>query len=224
MLLLAIDTSAHLSAVSLYDCENGITLQDDIQNIGRGHAEIVMKQVENCLEMAGRSYRDIGKIGVVKGPGSFTGVRVGLSVARGLALSLKIDAIGVSGLDALEAAAVETGFDGNITTVIDARRDEAYCKISGKDVPFVKPYKDIAACVPENIATICGSGSKMLEMTSSRKFVILHELASPPIETVARLATDAEPEKHPPEPLYLRSADAKPQSGFTLKRTRDLNK
>ena len=187
-----------------------------VRNIGRGHAEILMGQIATCLDDAKFSFPDIGRIGVVNGPGSFTGVRVGLAAARGLALSLEIDAVAVSSLDACEAAALETRDPGGLLTALDARRNQAYCKHSNSDEPFLKSYEDLAADFPVDVEALCGSASAIISRHIDRKLPVLHEHAAPPIETVARLSALAKSDGKSPEPLYLRTADAKPQSGFAL--------
>ncbi|MEM9279509.1 MAG: tRNA (adenosine(37)-N6)-threonylcarbamoyltransferase complex dimerization subunit type 1 TsaB [Pseudomonadota bacterium] len=217
MLLLALDTSAHLCAVALYDCTIPGIVCEDVQNIGRGHAEILMPQIEACLSKAGKTYSDIDRIGVIKGPGSFTGLRVGLSVAKGLSLSLDIDAVGLSALDICEAVAIENGMSGKFLTIMDARREQAYCKFSDSDEQFIKTYQEIAETLPTDIEAICGSGSLRLRQAYSADLPILHELAAPPVTMLAKLSCLAKEDVNPAEPLYLRSADAKPQTGFALK-------
>jgi len=215
-MLLAIDTSAHLCAVTVYDQDRGLTLGKRVLDIGRGHAEILIGQIEECLDEAECDFSDIDRIGVVNGPGSFTGVRVGLATARALRVALKVDVVGVSSLEANEYAARECGFDGRLMTVVDAKRGQAFCKLSDQPAPFLETYENLAAIVPTDVTAICGSGSALLQQELQRKLAIVHEHAAAPIEVVALLASQADAEDKPPEPLYLRSADAKPQSGFAL--------
>ncbi|MGI9352825.1 MAG: tRNA (adenosine(37)-N6)-threonylcarbamoyltransferase complex dimerization subunit type 1 TsaB [Rhizobiaceae bacterium] len=217
MLLLAIDTSAHLCSACLYDCDAQSVLSKDVQNIGRGHAEILMNQITFCLDQADVGFKDVGRIGVVNGPGSFTGVRVGLAVARGLALGLDKDAVGISSLDACEAAAFEKADPGVLLTLLDARRNQAYCKHRMHREPFIKSYDELAADFPDDVQGLCGSGSIIIKQKCDLEIPVIHELSAPPIESVARLSAEAKHDGKPPEPVYLRTADAKPQSGFALK-------
>ncbi|MEM7068841.1 MAG: tRNA (adenosine(37)-N6)-threonylcarbamoyltransferase complex dimerization subunit type 1 TsaB [Pseudomonadota bacterium] len=215
-MLLAIDTSAQLCAACLYDTKNSRVLSSDVRDIGRGHAEILMEQIDNCLGVTGATYSDIGRIGVTNGPGSFTGLRVGLSVARGLRLALKIEAIGISSLAGLETEATQSGFDGKLLTILDARRDQAYCKLSGNDIPFIDTFENLVHTLPNDLEGICGSGSDDLQKLAFAELPIIHAKSVANIETIAELATIAPTNNTPPEPLYLREADAKPQSGFAV--------
>ena len=105
MMLLAIDTAAGLCAACVYDATAGEVTGRDVLDIGKGHAEHLMAVIGPPLSEAGIGYGDLGAIAVSVGPGSFTGVRVGVSAARGLALALKMPAIGVTTLEALAAEA-----------------------------------------------------------------------------------------------------------------------
>ena len=216
MLLLAIDTSANFSSVAVYDSTKSAVLTQDQRDIGRGHAEIVMEQIHNCLDDASASYSDLGRIGVVKGPGNFTGVRVGLAVARGLALSLKIPAIGISNLHACEELAWRSGFEGKLLTIMDARREQAYYKFSGAEDASIGTYQTLGDELTEKVDGICGSGADNLEKLLKSSLPILHTEHIARIEIVAGLAAVADPDENPAEPLYLRSADAKSQTGFAL--------
>ncbi|MEM9331488.1 MAG: tRNA (adenosine(37)-N6)-threonylcarbamoyltransferase complex dimerization subunit type 1 TsaB [Pseudomonadota bacterium] len=217
MPLLAIDTSAHLCAVCLFDIENDIIIAENTRDIGRGHAEFLIDQIENCLKESSLGYSDLSKVGAVCGPGSFTGLRVGLSVARSFALSLKIEAIGISALHVAEAAAIGADLETKILTVLDARRDEAYCKYSDQKEPFIRSYAQLATELEKDVGAFCGSGSRRLAELANRSLPIRHEYGAPPISIAARLAASLKPDDNPPEPLYLRNADAKPQSGFALR-------
>lgn len=193
-----------------------MTIAEKIENIGRGHAEVLMQQIQDCLDDANIGYSDLSRIGVVKGPGSFTGLRVGLAAARGFGLGLNIDVVGVSSLDACESAAKKTGLNEKILTVLDAKRAQAYCKISDSLEPFIDTYEDIANALPTDLDGICGSGSSQILQHANIKPPVLHEYVTAPIDVIAELARNAETPNALPEPLYLRSADAKPQNRFAL--------
>lgn len=107
--------------------------------MARGQAERLMPLIEELLRAEGLRYRDLDRIGVGVGPGNFTGIRISVSAARGLALSLGIPAVGVSCLDALRAVAS----DG--MAAIPAPRDMAYLQ-SGATAPMLVPR---AAVPPE---------------------------------------------------------------------------
>ena len=217
MPLLAIDTSANYCSVAVVDCESTNVLAEISKDIGRGHAEILMSEIEDGLAAAGVSYNDLTKLAVTIGPGSFTGVRVGMAVARGLRLSLSIPLIGVSTLEAAERHAKELGVSGPIAVMLDAKRDQAFCKLPGTE-PAARSYDALVHALAEFNGTLCGSGAAEYNLRSNRDLPVAHELSAIPIGTIARQALVQEPTGNAPEPLYLRSADAKKQTGFALPR------
>ena len=101
MIILAIDTAANLCAACVHDAAAGIERGRSVRDIGKGHAEQLMEVIDAALAAGGLAYADIGGIAVSVGPGSFTGIRVGVAAARGLALGLGVPSAGVTTLEAL---------------------------------------------------------------------------------------------------------------------------
>lgn len=217
MILLAIDTSAEFCAVCLYDVETASVLSKQSDNIGRGHAERLMPMIDECLNAASLGYENISGITVTNGPGSFTGVRVGLAAARGFGLSLNIPVSTVTTLEACIEEARKTGCKDKIVAIIDARRDEAYVQVDG-ETASIRSYQEIASRLPKESFSLCGSGAQKFNETSDTRHEIIHNYSTGDIETIARMVANQKSEDTSLEPLYLRSADAKPQSGFTLKK------
>src|SRR5690348_11165768 len=122
MILLAIDTAASLCAACVYDSAAGQELGREVIDIGKGHAERLIGVIDGALGQAGMTYKDLDRIGVSIGPGSFTGVRVGVATARGLALALGVPAVGVNTLEALAEEAHEKLPDRAVLAAIDGRR------------------------------------------------------------------------------------------------------
>lgn len=215
MIYLALDTASHLCAAALYDDSGDAILGEVTQDIGRGHAERLMDVIGECFKQASLEYSDLGKVICTIGPGSFTGVRVGLSSARGIALGLSIPVIGVS---TLEALAHEAGAAGSLTcslaTILDARREEAY--VLWNDTAQVMRYDALDGFFGDSEFELCGSGAGEFLNHTAKSHKILHELAAAPIATIAWLGAKMSENTAPPEPLYLRAPDAKPQLGFTL--------
>ncbi len=199
------------------DCDSVELLAEVTEDIGRGHAEVLMGQIDACLHEANRSYSDLTRVAVTVGPGSFTGVRVGLAAARGLALGLDVQIIGVSTLDAAERHAMELGATGPIAVLLDAKRDQAFCKLPDEQ-PQACSYDALLEKLVSFDGVLCGSGAHELNSRTSLNLPVVHTETAIPIATIARLALEQEPSDTPPEPLYLRSADAKKQSGFALPR------
>ena len=224
MILLAIDTATSLCAACVYDRGTGAELGREVLDIGKGHAERLIGVIESALERAGLAYADLDRIGVSIGPGSFTGVRVGVATARGLALALGIPAVGVNTLEAL-AAEARADFPGRpILAVIDGRRSDLYCAAYAPDgailsAPAAISTTDAVSLARRYDAAITGNGADtVLRASGSAPFDTGRRGATADIGFYACLAADRETTNEKPKPLYLRGADAKPQSGFALAR------
>ena len=218
MTLLAIDTSANLCAVCVW--KGDAALASITQDIGTGHAELLMGMIEDGLHQAGKTYADLSRIGVVIGPGSFTGVRVGVSTARGLALALTIPAVGVTTLEGLAREAQVFHPGRRVLAVIDARREQLYSALYDTDgrliaEPAVLDAEATAAQAGGTDLVLTGSGSATLSALLPNSEIIAHT-ATASIETYARLAAAMPTGADKPKPLYLRGADAKPQASFVL--------
>ena len=188
-------------------------ISQDVRDVGRGHAEILLEQISNCLEMAGIGYTDLNRISVSSGPGSFTGIRVGLAAARGLGLGLDIPVVGITTLQACEMTARQTGFTGTLLSVLDAGRNQLYCKHSGLQNCWIASAEEVASELIGEIDGICGSGAPIISPLLADNPVTVHELRAMPISVYAELGQSADACNPLPEPVYLRKADAKPQHG-----------
>jgi len=194
-MLLAIDTAGPRLQLALL---KGEACDTEIVELARGHAEILFDRIAALLARNGVIYSDLTRLAVTTGPGSFTGLRIGLSAARGLALALNIPVIGVPSLQALSLTAPN---GEPVTVAIDARRDEAYRQdYSSPGVPSNDPRT-----VPVDEATR-GAAAHIIEDPKTD------------IETLARFAADRTPKDWPPVPVYVRPADAKPQEGARIAR------
>lgn len=189
--VLAIDTGGPRLQLAL---AHGNVLDALVEDRARGHAEIIFARIEALLARNRLSYRDLDRLAVTTGPGSFTGLRIGLSAARGLGLALAIPVVGVPTLLALSLSGPrDTVFD----VVVDARRDEAYVqRFSAPGVASGAP-----ALVAADAAPRPGDGAVL-------------DFAAPlaDIGLLARFAAGVEAGDYPPEPTYIRAADAKPQT------------
>ncbi len=223
---LCIDTSAHLCAAAVHDSAAGLVLAQCTEDIGRGHAERLMEIIAKVLTDAQINYSDLERVVATRGPGSFTGVRIGLATARGIALALNLEALGISTLEtcAFEARGrLQMPGDTPLLAVLDARRGEAFCQIFDGDgvahEPFVLPYHSVASLLHLHREwEFCGSGAQHLNTAAGTGHKVLHELGAVPIASIARLGAIAKPGANKPEPLYLRAPDARPQEGFALLR------
>lgn len=125
MLVLGIESSAVAASCAVCDLGDSykIIAQSTI-NTSHTHSQTLMPMIENMLEVAGLGFDDIDRLAVANGPGSFTGIRIGVSTVKGLAYAQNKPCVGVSSLEALAMNLL--GFDGIICPVMDARRNQVY--------------------------------------------------------------------------------------------------
>jgi tRNA threonylcarbamoyladenosine biosynthesis protein TsaB len=225
MNLLAIDTAANLCAACVFDTASGGELGRVVRDIGKGHAELLMGVIEETLKVSNVDYQGLGGIAVATGPGSFTGVRVGVATARGLALALKIPAIGITTLEAI-AAETQSDFPNRpLMVAIDARRDELYSVVYdefGKILyaPAVIGLQDAAILARKHHPVLAGSAAAMVaEAAAPDAFDVGPLAATADIGAYARLAAARDLNGEKPKPVYLREPDAKPQAGLILPRS-----
>src|SRR5262252_10088493 len=123
MRVLAIDTALEACAAAVLDTSAGITASETL-GMTRGHAEALMPLVARVMNGAGIEFADLDRIAVTTGPGSFTGLRVGISAARGIALAADKPIVGVTTLTAYAAPAVSQNGENPVISAIDARHDQ----------------------------------------------------------------------------------------------------
>jgi tRNA threonylcarbamoyladenosine biosynthesis protein TsaB len=218
MIVLALDTAGVDCSAALYDSDTDEILAEVSETIGRGHAERLMSFVETCVEKARLTLDDVDRIAVTIGPGSFTGIRVGVAAARGFALALGVPAVGVSTLAVLAAAEIEANGGDAVMAAIDAKRGEIYLQaFNSRGVAsteaVVVSVEDARSAAAAFDGRIVGSGAALIA-GEGREADVDHY----PIRTLARLASAEDASMVRPKPLYLRGPDAKPQSGFALAR------
>ncbi len=216
-MLLTIDTSGVDCAVGVFDMGTQRLVASISETIGKGHAERLMSMVDAALLAAACTISDIGRIAVTIGPGSFTGIRVGVAAARGFALALSKPAIGVSTLEVLAASHQADHPQAVVMAAIDARGAEVYVQIFG---PLGAPLSQPCALAPKQAydlaktldAAIVGSGrSAVLGLVPS-----LDDRDHFSLETISRLAASRLDDGQKPRPLYIRGSGAKPQTNFAV--------
>jgi len=221
VLTLAIDCSARFCSAALYEEDADRILASASPDIGRGHAEQLPFVVQSVFDAAGVELPAVTRVGVSIGPGSFAGIRVGVAFARGLALALNVPAIGVGSLEAIAIPAARR-HGRPVMAVLDARRDCVWVMLAGVDGGIRAPAAELTpqaavALALEMKCALSGNGAALLAgLEPALAPHVLSDLAAPLIEDVARLAARLDPRTNPPEPRYLREADAKPQTGFAL--------
>lgn len=123
MLVLAIDTSTKIGSVALYEKGRGL-LGEITLNSGNNHSENIMDSIDQLFKLTGKKTEEIDRVAVSTGPGSFTGIRIGVAVAKGLAYSLGCEIVGINELDMIANLAGD--FQGEIISLIDARKERTY--------------------------------------------------------------------------------------------------
>lgn len=224
MILLAIDCAASLCAASVYDTVAAKELGRSVRDLGKGHAEHLMAVVEEALGQAGIAYADLGLIAVSTGPGSFTGVRVGVSATRGFSLALKIPAVGVTTLEALAQETRDALGQQTVLAALDAGREEIHAALYDETghvlrEPAVLSLAEAAEIAASGQMALAGTAARLVAdaVVVDKAFAIGPLHATADIGTYARLAAGKEPGERP-KPVYLRAPDAKPQAGFVLPR------
>ncbi|WP_375204637.1 tRNA (adenosine(37)-N6)-threonylcarbamoyltransferase complex dimerization subunit type 1 TsaB [Hyphococcus sp.] len=213
MLVLGLDTALQRCSVAIIRGDD--VLADESVGMERGHAERLAPMAASALAKAGVSIANLTRVGVVVGPGGFTGVRVALSFARGLGVGTGIAIVGVTSLAALAA---EHWNDGLTAPIIDARRGQVYAALyaEGGDIllpPFVAEPKEVMKIIAEKVAgrpvQVIGSGAGLIGAASAT-WAVSDGREEIDARIVARLAAAAPAPDGPPRPLYLRPPDAKP--------------
>lgn len=186
--------------------------------IGKGHAEHLIGIVDRALDQADMALSDIDRIAVTIGPGSFTGIRVGVAAARGFALSLNVPAVGVTTLEVMASAQHEKTPGRAVLAAMDAKRDEIYLQSFSSDGSALDAPRALSVAQAQAFAAgfdgeITGSATPLLKAGAHGDHA-----NNLPISVVARLGAAASPDAGKPKPLYLRGPDAKPQAGYAIAR------
>jgi tRNA threonylcarbamoyladenosine biosynthesis protein TsaB len=224
MLILAIDTALDACAAAVLDTETAELVAQESLAMKRGHAEALMPLIARVMQSANLSFTALDRIAVTTGPGSFTGLRVGISAARGLALAANKPAVGLTTLSAYAAAIVSQNRAAPVISAIDARHDHVYFQIvAGDGNQLVRPK---VASVDEAIAAsqfgaphLVGNAAKILAdrwPTGAPQPIAVDMQPAPDITWVAWLGAAANPDAAPARPFYLRAPDAKPAAQPTL--------
>src|SRR6516225_11501290 len=140
MLILAIDTALDTCAAAVLDTEASKLIAQESQGMKRGHAEALMPMIGRVIAQSGIGFAGLDRIAVTTGPGSFTGLRVGLSAARGIALAANKPAVGITTLSAYAAPVVSETGEQPVISAIDARHDQVYFQVvSGNGGSLIRP-------------------------------------------------------------------------------------
>jgi tRNA threonylcarbamoyladenosine biosynthesis protein TsaB len=226
MRVLAIDTALEACAAAVLDTEHGV-LATETQAMARGHAEALIPLISRVMNAAKIEFKSLDRIAVTSGPGSFTGLRVGISAARGLALAAGKPAVGLTTLAAFAAPPIAQDDSIPVAVAIDARHQHVYLQIFGPGgrtlvAPRIASIRDAVRVAANGPTRLVGNAASMLMSawpSGEEAPVLVDEQSAPDIVWVARLGAAAASEKlSAPKPLYLRAPDAQPQDAARLPR------
>jgi len=202
--ILAVDTCLAASSIAVLDGDRVLAAKSEPMT--RGHQERIAVLARETMAEAGAAFPALTRIAVTVGPGSFTGLRVGLSFAKGLAAALSIPCVGITTLEALAG-----GRDGFVAAMLDAKMGQVYLQVfdGGRalSAPDALEVGVAAARLAElysgGPATLIGSGAPLLAEVLPGANVLAPAYADP--VALARLAAARPRPSHSPRPLYLRA-------------------
>ncbi|WP_284179231.1 tRNA (adenosine(37)-N6)-threonylcarbamoyltransferase complex dimerization subunit type 1 TsaB [Rhabdaerophilum sp. SD176] len=231
MYLLALDTALGATSAAVFAPGEGRILAEETEPMERGHAEALMPLVRRVLDRSGIAFADLSRFAVTIGPGSFTGLRIGISAARGFGLIHQRPVVGVSTLSAFAAPILFSGDRSPVAAAIDARNGLVYFQslaIGGRTMagPGVYPVEEAARKIGDGPVVFVGNAAEKL--AQARRGAILEnrpgqrpaiqQRPSPEIAWVARLGAVADLATSPAKPLYLREANVTLQDKARLQR------
>lgn len=219
MLVLAIDTATKIGSVALYDDKIGVIGEINLY-VKVNHSNVIMDAVDSLFKLSGLNIKDVDRIAVTIGPGSFTGIRIGTAIAKGLAYSLKKPIVGVNELDVL--AHMGENREDIIVPLIDARKERVYfSKYRYVDSILLREeeYKDgelreILDDLKGKKVTFIGDGAtvneKLINEILEKDYTIFSKANSIPRAGVAAQISLRLPEDnlYTLEPLYVNKSQA----------------
>jgi tRNA threonylcarbamoyl adenosine modification protein YeaZ len=226
MRVLAIDTALEACSAAVLDTEQCGILASESIPMARGHAEALMPLIARVMSEAMLEFLELDRIAVTVGPGSFTGLRVGVSAARGIAVAAGKPAVGLTTLAAFAAPHIAMDDVSPLIVAIDARNDQVYMQLFGTAgrtliQPRIATLRDAVRAATAGPARLVGSAAAMLAAAwpaNERRPTVIDPGRAPVIDWVAHLGAAAAPTLSLPKPLYLRAPDAQPQDAAHLPR------
>jgi tRNA threonylcarbamoyladenosine biosynthesis protein TsaB len=226
MRVLAIDTALAACSAAVLDDDRGGIIASETLPMVRGHAEALMPLIARVMHLAEVEFTELDRIAVTTGPGSFTGLRVGIAAARGIALAAGRPAIGLSTLAGFAAPLIAEDDTTHVVTAIDARHNNVYLQVFGPGgrtivAPRVASLREALRAAMTGPARIVGTAADMMAAAwprSAEPPVLVEQRSAPDIGWIARLGVAVADGYGPPKPLYLRAPDAQPQDAARLPR------
>ncbi|GJD51321.1 tRNA N6-adenosine threonylcarbamoyltransferase, mitochondrial [Methylobacterium crusticola] len=231
MRILAIDTALERCAACVTADESPEPLAEESMDLARGHAEALLPLLERVMARVEGGFPSLDRVAVTVGPGSYTGLRVGLAAARAIGLAAGVPVVGVTTLSALLAPllADEQDFLGQgylLAAAIDARHGHVYFQALSADggiavPPSLLPLAEAVRLIGAGPAALAGSAAPAVAAAAAAAGVpalVPEGHTAPQVAWVASLGLVADPDHALPRPLYLRGPDAQPQDHARLPR------
>ena len=221
MFILAIDTALDACAAGILDTTSSRLIAHESLLMKRGHAEALMPLIARVMAGSGIGFADLDRVAVTTGPGSFTGLRVGLSAGRGIGLAAGKPVVGITTLTAYAAPVVSRDAGHPVISAIDARHDHLYYQVVSSDGgslvrPRVAPIAEVLEAAQFGAPHIVGNAAEILAArwpADAPPPVRVDAQPAPEISWLAWLGVAVDPEIALARPYYLRAPDAKPQLG-----------
>ncbi len=225
MRVLAIDTALAACSAAVLDTEFGSVVASESLPMIRGHAEALMPLLQRVMDKAGLTFPDIDRVAVTTGPGSFTGLRVGIAAARGISLAADKPAVGLSTLSVYAAPHVAANDRFPVVAAIDARHAQVYLQMfcpGGRTLtaPRLAPLREAVHAAAAAPSCIVGSAAEAVAAALSEADApaAVDARAAPDIAWVARMGAVVPEDQSALKPQYLRAPDAQPQHAAQLPR------
>lgn len=226
MRILAIDTALGACSVCVLDAGEATPAAREQIAMERGHAEALMPMIERVMNAVEGGFSSLDRVAVTIGPGSYTGLRVGVSAARAIALAAGIPAIGVTTLAAAAAPLVGRELGRVIAAALDAKHGQVWFQALSAEGKQLVPlrqvkYRDAARAIGAGPVSLVGSAAMAVANEAwaiGLDAYVIDEAKAPDVTWVARLGLIADPEAAPARPLYLKAPETTPQDRARLPR------
>jgi tRNA threonylcarbamoyladenosine biosynthesis protein TsaB len=224
--VLAIDTALGACSACILQAGEAEPLARETIPMERGHAEALLPLIDRVSSHVDGGFESLDRVAVTVGPGSYTGLRVGIAAARGIGLAADIPVIGVATLSAFLAPLMAGDRRGLFTAALDAKHGQIYIQavaVGGRSIiqPSLMSFRDAVRLLGSGPILLTGTAASALAAEAriqGVEAIVSDGSLAPDIAWVARLGAIADPAQALPKPLYLREPDAKPQDGARIAR------
>ncbi|WP_089173146.1 tRNA (adenosine(37)-N6)-threonylcarbamoyltransferase complex dimerization subunit type 1 TsaB [Bosea sp. AS-1] len=226
MRILAIDTALGACSACVLEAGEAEPLAREQLAMDRGHAEALMPLIERVMDAVEGGFSSLDRVAVTVGPGSYTGLRVGVSAARAIAFAAGIPAVGVTTVASSAAPLIGRESGRVIAAALDAKHGQVWFQaLSAEGKPLVSlrqvSYRDAARAIGAGPVSLVGSSALAVANEAwaiGLDAVVVDNAKAPDIAWVARLGMIADPDAAPPRPLYLKAPETTPQDKARLPR------